>query len=166
MRPLLSILGAIALLGAIYGYTRFADRTKASAPIAQLTAAIGHFSAEVTCSFDCRADERFEIPALEIRLGAATILRPDPVPRWTTVRVDPLPNVVRGRNEIVVQCSIAAESESGGAGNGPGAAGCVRVRVFQDGAPLAEQTVWSEPGHPLVVGALLFSADEATGGSP
>ena len=159
MRPLLTILGTTLLLSGIYAYTEFARHVKSSVSIVELKPASGEFSAEITCTFDCAAAPSFDLPAVEVRLADHVVLsQVDPLPRWSKLVVGQLPNVVIGRNEVIVQVH-AAETESAGDTSLASESGCLRVQIFHDGAPLAEQSFWSEPGQPLLTGALMFLAD-------
>jgi hypothetical protein len=65
--------------------------------------------------------------------------------------------VVQGRNEIIVQVHVA--DVPGDQLHSAQEAGCLRIQVFKDGTPIAEKTHWSEPGQPVVIGALMFAAD-------
>lgn len=152
MRPILCLLGTMLLVASIYAYTKFADRVRATASIVSLQQASGDFSVEITCTFDCEPSTPFDLPALEVRLADQIVAaRSEELPRLTRLVVERLPQVIVGRNEIIVQAHV---SEIGDATE----SGCLRIQVFQDGAPVAEETFWSEPGQPLVTGAIIFVA--------
>lgn len=156
MRPLLTLLGTVLLLGSIYAYTEFAERVKRSATVVELQQARGEYSVAVTCTLDCAANRDFQLPAVEILLGDKTVLsRTEKLSRMTPLLVEKLPGVVAGRNEIIVQAHIGATEIEAEVGND---LGCLRIQIFRDGAPIAEQSFWSEPGQPVLVGAVMFDA--------
>lgn len=160
MRPVLTLLGTVLLLASIYAYTEFAQRVKNSATSFVLKEARGEYSATITCTLDCAANPDFDLPAIEVRLADQILLaRQESLPRMTQLVIESLPQVVLGRNEVIVLGNFAARNEVQATANEQG---CLRIQIFQDGAPIAEQTFWTEPGQPMVVGAVMFDAATET----
>ncbi len=154
MRPILCLIGTALLMASIWWYTDFAGRVKASATTVNLQQARGEYSAEITCTFECETNARFDLSAIEVRLADQVVIaRTDALPRLNKLVVEHLPQVFVGRNEIIVQAHVA---ETGDVPE----SGCLRIQIFRDGAPIGDETFWSEPGQPLVTGALMFSAAE------
>lgn len=112
----------------------------------QPQAAKGLFGIEVTTSFNALPDpfaldtgDGGEGAALRLRVnGVEALTLREPVAAGTLIRVEKAPGMITGVNEFFVEASPPLEESD--------RAHAVRVRVFQNGESLAEETLWSEPG--------------------
>jgi hypothetical protein len=149
MRPLLALLLSLAIFGAVGGYLRFARELQQQRAIvgAENTAAEGKFTLEVTLSFDAGADSAFSLDpskstAVRVQFRGREVLRVDePVSAGTALRVEDVEEIVPGANEFYVEAHPANAALP--------VAHAARVRVFRDGHPIADETIWSEPGLPV-----------------
>jgi hypothetical protein len=150
MRPLLALLLSLTIFGAVAGYLSFARHLQEQttrqhddrpAPVAQ-----GKFSVEITLSFDAGAQTAFSLDptqaaALRVVFQGRDLLQLESPVAAGTVRVEDVPGIAAGANEFFIEAQPAAlESQI---------ARAVRVRVFRDENPVADQTLWSEPGLPV-----------------
>jgi hypothetical protein len=65
----------------------------------------------------------------------------EPISAGAPVVVEHVSGIVAGANEFFVEAQPGDDAL--------GAAHALRVRVLRDGNPIAEQTLWSEPGLPV-----------------
>jgi hypothetical protein len=149
-RPALALLVSLAILGSVGGYLKFARyaHERNAAPGAETNArAEGTFNVEVMLSFDAGVDSAFSLDpakstAVRVRFRGSELLRVDqPVTAGTTLRVEDVEGIVSGANEFFIEAQPANQ--------GFGAAHAARVRIFRNGHPIADSTLWSEPGLPV-----------------
>jgi hypothetical protein len=150
MRPLLAFLTVITILGGLQLYMLYRPQRTAVVGEQPEQRALGRFQVELTLTFDAGPDEfaldRSDAPTLLVRLrGQDVMRRTEPVEAVEQVVAD-VAGLVAGRNEFFVQATPRETTAE--------RARAVRVRVLRDGTPIADQTLWSEPGE-LVQGALL-----------
>ena len=163
MRPVLAIVVIAVALGSVKAYTSFVgSATGREHEQFQETAAEGRFHLELTLSFDARGDA-FNPESVLLKLHGDRVLLQveEPVSAGTVLDVDPVEGIVVGSNEFYLKVatgendtdadafSLSTEdvaSESTVAG-GADKSRAVRIRVFQDDQPIAEKTIWSEPGQ-------------------
>jgi hypothetical protein len=151
MRPLLALLLSLAIFGAVAGYLQFARavqrRTAAETVHAAESVAEGKFSLEATLSFDAGADTAFSLDptksmAVRVQFRGRELLKIDePVAAGTPLRMDEVEGIVPGPNEFYLEAHPANQ--------GLPLAHAARMRVFRDGHPIADETLWSEPGLPV-----------------
>ena len=150
MRPVLALLLSLAIFGAVAGYLRFAREVqrRGAAPAGEEEAAVeGKFALEVTLSFDAGADSAFSLDptkstAVRVQFRGRELLRiSEPVAAGTPLRIEDVEGIVAGLNEFYIEAQPANQFVL--------AAHAVRVRAFRDGHPIADQTLWSEPGLPV-----------------
>jgi hypothetical protein len=104
------------------------------------------YALEVTPSFILESDpfalaidSQDSSPVLLVRLGDHEILKvDDPLTISETFRVEPLDGLIIGENEIYVEASPLVEHFT--------TQNALRVRIIENGYPLAEKTIWSPPG--------------------
>jgi hypothetical protein len=105
------------------------------------------YTLEVTPSFILESDpfaltiDRQDSPPalLVVRLGDHEILKvDDPLTISETFTVEPLDGLVVGENEIYVEASPSVDHFT--------TQNALRVRIIENGYPLAEKTIWSPPG--------------------
>ncbi|MDP7205814.1 MAG: hypothetical protein QGH11_09610 [Pirellulaceae bacterium] len=178
MRPFLAIVVIAVALGSVKAYTSFVgSATGGNHQQFQETAAEGRFHLELTLSFDARGDA-FNPESVLLKLHGDRILLQieEPVSAGTVLDVDPVEGIVVGKNEFYLKVAtgeddtdaagfslstedVASEStEAGGADKSR----AVRIRVFQDDQPIAEKTIWSEPGQ-AVEGLVVIEVSSADG---
>lgn len=166
MRPLLAILIAASILGAVGAYMAFQANLPEAADVRQLArSAEGKFSIEITLTFEPQPDAFGFDKQTEaiVRFGARDLLSDGiKLSAGAPTIIDDVPEVKVGRNEFYVEFrggdvslaendgfSFGEESKAGGFKNLVSRA--VRIRVLRDGASIdgAETTLWSEPGQPV-----------------
>jgi hypothetical protein len=150
MRPILALLLSLAIFGAVAGYLRFArevQERRAPAVAGEESRAEGAFAVEVTLAFDAGADSAFSLDpaksaAVRVKFRGRDLLQVDaPVPAGTPLQIEDVEGIVPGANEFYIEAQPANQ--------GPPVAHAARVRVYRDGHPIAEETLWSEPGLPV-----------------
>jgi hypothetical protein len=141
MRPILAIVISAGILLGVHSYLRFAQSLRGKPAVAEAdVAASGTYSADITLTFDAQADEfALEPVSLVFKRQQETLLkREELVPAGTPLVIENLPGIVEGENEFYFEC-VPKE-------DGRQIARAVRIRLFHDGVPVAEQTLWAEPG--------------------
>jgi len=162
MRPLLVLVITLAILGGLQLYMATRSVVHPNASAYAPPAATGRFSLEVTLTFDAGPDafalQVDDAPSVLVQHRGQDLIRSTrPVASGTTLRADDVAGVVAGRNEFSVR---ATPQEDAG-----DVARALRVRVFRDEVPVADETFWSEPGEPVEgVIALDVPADLAARG--
>ena len=161
MRPLVAILIAVFVIGGVHTFLKatgnYDVKSTTAVDVGQL-AARGTFAVDITLTFDAEADSFFadEPTSLLVRLGQTELLaRADFVPAGTPLLIDPVPNIVQGRNEFYIQVIPRSEAEA--------RSHAVRVRVLRDGQTIADETLWAEPGDP-VTGRIVIDVPARAGG--
>jgi hypothetical protein len=149
MRPLLALLTISVILGGLQLYMLYRPQRSHVASHEAEQAAAGRFQVELTLTFDAGPDEfaldQSDAPALLVQLRGRDVLRRrEPLAAGEQIVVD-VTGLVAGRNEFFVQATPRDVGAS--------LARAVRVRVLRDDVPLADQTLWSEPGE-IVQGAI------------
>ncbi|MFC1834278.1 hypothetical protein ACFL2Q_06030 [Thermodesulfobacteriota bacterium] len=145
MRPLTAILIWVILIGGLTAYMHGRTRT-VKAPEFQARSAEGSYSVEAVTTFSAEPDPfalrtgSEEGPtALLIKVNGKEILRRDEnVPRGRPVIAKDVPGIHEGLNEFYVEAAPPLSQAD--------QAHAVRVRILRDGEPVAERTLWAEPG--------------------
>ena len=145
MRPMVAALIWIVLVGGLTLYTHMREPAKAFKTIAPRTVE-GVFALEITPSFTAepdpfalRGDTERGAPALTIRVNGKEAVRvTDRTEPGRPIRVEPVPGLVQGDNEIYLEVNPPLSAGSG--------SHAVRVSLLQEGRTLKERTFWSEPG--------------------
>jgi hypothetical protein len=159
MRPLLTLILVGVILGGMQVYMTFRPQPEASSTPAELLAS-GVFQLEITLTFAAGADpfalDVSDAPSLLVSFRGQDLLRvSQEIEAGETVRVDQIDGVVTGANEFFVQASPRDQQAT--------AARAIRVRVLQDGNPVAEESLWAEPGE-LVEGVVAVDVRVAAAG--
>jgi hypothetical protein len=150
MRPLLALALTLGIFAAVGGYLRFAEHTQRRAPASQeheAAVAAGAFDVEITLTFDAGADAAFSLDptqatALRVEFRGRELLRREqPVAAGTPLHLEKVKGITPGANEFFIEAQPANQSL--------GVAHAVRVRVLRDSNPIADQTLWSDPGLPV-----------------
>jgi hypothetical protein len=140
----------LGIFAAVGGYLRFAERTQRRTPAAEghdAATAAGAFDVEITFTFDAGADAAFSLDptqatAVRVEFRGRELMRMEqPVAAGTALRLEDVKGITPGVNEFFIEAQPANPSLD--------VAHAVRVRVFRDGNPLADQTLWSDPGLPV-----------------
>lgn len=146
MRPLLALMIAVGILGGLRWYmgTRQIVVQQAVPPI-QLSGE-ATYSLRLILSFRAEPDAfttaAGEAHSVIIKLAGQTIFSTaDPVEPGKTLVVDPVSNIVIGKNEFWIEAHCNDQQLS--------IARAARIRVLNDGHLTTEQTLWSEPGTPV-----------------
>jgi hypothetical protein len=154
MRPLLVILLAFGVFGALAAYERFVDTLPergVSTPQDEIAA--GKFAVELTLSFDAAKDD-FALndePAVVVRMAGQDLLRADQaVTSGEPLQASDVAGIVQGRNAFYLRATPTQEFISR-----PCAA---RLRILRDEAIIGESTLWSLPGG-LVQGELTVEVE-------
>jgi len=162
MRLLLAILISMFLLGGTFAYTRFAASVRRTAVDYEVEMASDVYSIEIRRTFTAVADSqpdpiwaRETRPALEVRFkGQPLLVRENLAPASEEIRIDAIPAVEIGLNEIYVSANRALPPADSIASTSELAA--MQVSIKQGDIMIAEATFSSTPGSPLIFGVLLF----------
>ena len=167
MRPLLAIGVILVALGSVKAYITFVDSVTGRVFTQTLEVqADGRFRVDLTISFDAHASAfNPESVLLTLHGGRTLLQRETSVPAGTVLSIDiPSSWIVEGANEFYFKVATgeaemednAAFSLSGedplpestpqGDLGGADKSRAVRIRMFQDGQLIDEETFWSEPG--------------------
>jgi hypothetical protein len=154
MRPLLVLVLALAIFGALAAYERFvATLPEQSAAIEEPPAAAGKFSVELTLSFDAAKDEfaLSDEPAVVVRIAGRDLIRSEqPVAAGQRLRVDEVTGIIAGSNAFFVSAIPSADFI--------GRPCAARLRILRDEAVIGENTLWSQPGD-LVAGEVMVDVE-------
>ncbi len=157
MRFTLTLLAWIVMVGGLSLYMSGRETATAieRAPVSATTA-VGSYDVELTTTFSVEQDpfalqlDDSGSDALTVRLnGTALALTSGTLSRGQVLRIEAIPGVVDGSNELYVEASPPVEE----AGLDQG----IRVRVLHDKQILVDQTLWGEQGA-LVSGSVAFSS--------
>jgi hypothetical protein len=145
MRPLLSIVISAFILLGVRAYLGFAASLREARVLHYVAreeeAATGRFSAEITLTFDCQADE-FSLEPTSLVLkhqGKELLKREGIVAAGEPIMIENIAGITAGKNEFYFECVPKDD--------GKALARAVRVRVLRDGVSVADQTLWSPPGQ-------------------
>lgn len=159
-------IGLVILLWAVMvgGFGQYMARRvpAAQAGPAALARSEAVYRLEVTPTFAAEADpfalqtgNGEEDVVLRVLLNGVEVLRRGQgIPAGQPVSVDRAPGVLAGANEFYLEASPPVSAG--------GQAHAVRVRLFRDGIPVADHTLWSEAGG-RIAGAFTLEAPEAGG---
>ncbi|MBI4963480.1 MAG: hypothetical protein HY913_09395 [Desulfomonile tiedjei] len=145
MRPVLAVLIWVALVGGLSAYMHAREKINPARSY-EVRAVTEPFALEVTTTFDLEPDPfalktetESEAPALLVRVnGKEALRRNDRVERGVPFRLEPVPGLVQGHNEIYLEANPPVEQADRSL--------AVRVRVFRGSMPVADQSIWSEAG--------------------
>ena len=162
MRLLVALCVWVVIVGGLALYMNVQETTHAGPAVVEQRAA-GTFTLEITPSFTAEPDpfallldEKIKPPALVVKLNGTEVVRKtDRVGAGKPLRVEAIAGMVTGANEFYVEASPPADQI--------GRASAVRVRVLRDDEPIAERTLWSEPGMRI---ATTFQLTIQAGASP
>lgn len=167
MRPILAVLCAVTILGGLKAYMGARPAPQVFQPKSKVQAT-GVFDLEVLLTFDAGPDpfafDANEAAALSVAfLGEPILRRVDAVPAGKAILVKDVQGIAAGANEFFVE-AFPQDTDSI-------IARALRVRVFRNGEPIGDETIWSEPGAPVVgtvvVDTPRFATDEKhADGSP
>jgi hypothetical protein len=149
MRIFLALAILIAVPGglALYMEARQPGHSSRSAAF-EPQAAEGRYTLEITATYAPQVD-RFGLPAgdsgeaavLLVFLNGREIVREGkPIEAGRTLRLQELPNLAAGLNEIYLAAAPPADAAASG--------GAVRLRLLEGGVPLADKTFWAAEGVP------------------
>lgn len=163
MRFTLTALAWLLMLGGLSLYIHQRDRQKPAPLQAPLQQGLSdqEFTLELTATFSPEADP-FALQGdaatapLVVRTAAQELYRAASLEPGVALRVNPVPGLVEGRNELYVQAQPPI-SEAG-------RDHALRVRLLQDSQVLVDQTLWGQGGS-SVAGAIPFTL-EAHGEEP
>lgn len=160
MRFLMALTTWIVFVGGLFGYTTWRD---AKVPVggaeAKMTiASEGAYSLEITPSFSLEEDP-FALQTgsesaapLELKLNGRLLPVPiENVRRGQPLKIDGIEGVVVGNNEIHLKASPPVGDTV--------LDNCVRIRLLEEGAAVADTTIWGSRGA-LVSGTVAFTITE------
>ncbi len=141
MRLALAILLSVLILLSVHSYLRFAESLRGRHVAArEETIAPGNYSAQITLTFDAEADA-FALDHTSLLFthqDQVLLKREDRVLASEPLVVDSLGKLIVGPNAFHFSC-VPRD-------NSPNVAKAVRLQIFRDGHPIAEQTLWAKPG--------------------
>jgi hypothetical protein len=148
MRPLLSLLICCLLMGGVFAYTRFADSVRRIAVAPVIEYAQDEFAVEIHQTFDAIPDPVLGTDSLIVKFKGKTVLRrSDEISADQVSKIQPLTDVEMGQNELFVSASRSPA--------GPALA-VLHVVVSKNGNPIAETSLVSQPGLPMIAGPVFF----------
>jgi hypothetical protein len=164
MRPFFALIVVLTTLGSVALYCYFVE-TLPARPSSEdvLLVAEGKFNVEITLTFDANADTAFVIDPTSVLVsleGRNLINSSEAFTAGRPVIAEDVAAVKVGPNEFWVEVHAGDAADEGrdsfsiGLDETAGeekvaVARAVRVRILRDGIPIAEQTLWSEPGEPV-----------------
>lgn len=152
MRPLLSLLLSVFLIGGMSAYIQFARSVRRPAVDFQAEFSEAQFEVELERTFDCIGDPLLEVAALEVFFRGDKIYSSGgDLPREEDVRFSIEQGVETGENEI----SINANREEFGFG-------AIAVTLYRNDIPIQRITLPSAPDVPTVSGSVVFEGSETT----
>ncbi len=167
MRILFAVAVLVTIPGIVLAYLGFqASIPPPAPPVAIVQQAAGRFDLELTLTFDVAVDEfDLERRSLVVKLGPELLLESqESIKAGKPFILRDVQGVTAGKNTFFVKAGVAeapaepADEFGGGfsldepaeaeppAGEAPALYRAMRVRVLRDGAPIATETIWSEPG--------------------
>jgi hypothetical protein len=164
MRPFFALIVVLTTLGLAALYSYFVE-TLPTRPNSEnvLLVAEGKFDVEITLTFDANADTAFVIDptSVLVRLEGKDLINSSKAfTAGRPVIAKDVADVKVGPNEFWVEVhagdttdegadAFAIELDEPTGEENVAVARAVRVRILRDGIPIAEQTLWSEPGQPV-----------------
>ena len=145
MRPLLAIFLVCVILGGMKLYMVWRDERRPVAVQNVETTASGTYSLQITPTFDVQAGDPFALDptdapsVLVLFRGKQLLRRTEPVAAGELILITPIHDMMQGGNEFYINL-IPAEHDSD-------RGHAVHVRAFRDEHPIAETTLWSDPGQ-------------------
>jgi hypothetical protein len=146
MRLVLSAAYWAVIVGGVALFIAQRDARRA-APVYVAEEAKGIFALDAVVSFSAEPDPfaldtgGAKAAGLVVRLNGRDVLREEKLKAGVAARAEAVTGVVVGKNELFVEANPPTDQLD--------RAHAVRVRVLRDGVPVAEATVWSEPGMPV-----------------
>ncbi len=154
MRPILALAITAFLLGGTFAYTKFADSVRHAAVEYNVDFARQEYSVEIRRTFAAAPDPIFREASVKVKFKGETILSvTDEIPAAETIEIRPLVGVEVGENELFISVNRQSADES---------LAVVQVSVKEDDIPVAEFTLASVPGLPVVSGSVVFVAGTAS----
>lgn len=155
MRPILVAVIWLVLVGGLLAYVQTRDTGKAADDY-HLHQATGGFRLEATTTFDVEpdpfalttnADEQPAAFLLKVN-GAEAVRLTERLKGGAPIVVEPVPGLVEGKNELFVEAVPPLDQA--------GRSQAIRVRLLCDGHPIADHTLWSEPGSKIATAFPVF----------
>ena len=163
MRFFLVALIWVVIVGGLWGYISKRDaRRLQAAPVELIDLSVsGNFAIEITPTFSTEQDpfalttSQTETQPVDISLnGSPLVLPTQEIVRGEMIRLDSVPGVLAGHNEIYLSASPPLSENNLEQG--------VRIKVYEDSTLLVDDTVWAEQGA-LVSGTVSFSLKRQEG---
>jgi len=141
---------SVCLLGGMSAYMQLKSQRHAVKPTYEPPPALGIYSLELTPNFSAEKDpfaldigDTADGPALvELKFGKRVLLAErSAVKAGHALRVDSVEGIRVGKNQFHVSVAVPADKLTG--------SHAVRIRILRDDVQVADQTLWSEPGHPV-----------------
>jgi len=144
MRPLIALAIVVLVFGSVEAYMLFQD----SLPVADVAESVvehagGKFSVELTLTFDAAPDGfALEPVSALVQFDGKDLFRSaERIAAGTSIVIDNVKDILAGKNDFYVKIVAADERFD--------LQHAVRLRVLRNGAPIAEHTLWSDPGEPV-----------------
>jgi hypothetical protein len=144
MRIVLAVFVWVALIGGLATYMQAREHVKPAVKH-EFRHATDRYDLEITTTFSMEPDpfalrtDDAAPPALVVKLNGMEVLRrTDRVESGDPIRLENLPGVMQGTNEVYLEANPPLEKQSGSY--------AVRVRLFRDQETLLDRSLWSEPG--------------------
>ena len=150
MRLFAAAIISICLLGGLSVYIHLKAQWRPAAPSYEPPPAAGVYALEITPSFSPErdpfaqdVDDTQDAPAiLRVSLGGRVLVAEGgAIEAGKVIRVDAVEGIQVGKNHFLLVAAVPDDKLTG--------SHAVRIRILRDGVQVADQTVWSEPGHPV-----------------
>ncbi|MEQ8785296.1 MAG: hypothetical protein RIC55_03320 [Pirellulaceae bacterium] len=161
-RPLFAGGLVIGILGLVQLYMLFVASVPLASYDTSMRAAEGVFAVELTLTFDAGSDGftlENESPVVVDFRGRNLMEGRGPFLMGEVITVSPVEGIVQSRdgqggvNSFAVDVTAKPPERDAFALDAPTTstqlAHAVRLRILRDGQPVAEETLWSEPGQPV-----------------
>nr|WP_320192558.1 hypothetical protein [uncultured Desulfobacter sp.] len=158
MRFLLCLFVWLFLVGGLWAYTanRDASLPEGPAQVADREVLTGEYILEITPGFSMEKDpfaltidDTSQSTGLEVHLnGQALAVNPGEILRGKVIRITKGLSPTAGFNEFYVQASPPMSEIN--------LDHCIRVRLMENGVPVADQTIWGSSGA-VVAGTVGFT---------
>ncbi|MBN2134418.1 MAG: hypothetical protein JW737_01685 [Acidobacteria bacterium] len=158
MRPLIAIFINVLLIGGLFLYMGIRDTGEETHHIAEPEKAEGIYTLDISTTFKISWEEVF---LLNAQGGENAVISINGMrltgemmksPFDSTFRINNLPGIIEGKNEVFIELSRSSEDATRPA--------AVNVEIKKDGVKYFSDVFWFEPEEPVVM-TVVFNEDKA-----
>jgi hypothetical protein len=157
MRPLIAILINVLLVGGLFLYMGIRDTGEKTHHIEEPEKSEGIYTMDISATFKISGEEVF---LLNTQNGENAVISINGTkitgemmksPFDSTFRINNLPGIIEGRNEVFIELSRSTEDAARPA--------AVNVEIKKDGMKYFSDVFWFEPEEPIVM-TVVFDEDK------